>query len=147
MSNNFYFTFGTCGKQPFRGGWVKVTAKTERDAADIFNKLFPPINPPFVNCASIYREEKFKETEMYKHNSNLGAGCHLEIRKGLTTKFYLYAAGDPSVGIQSTQTEMDLKLDVDHICREELRQSLVVFFSEIYDEPVSIEFEDEKRGD
>lgn len=66
----------------------------------------------------------------------------------LITKFYLYATGDPSVGIQSTYTEMDLKFDIDSGNREELRQQLKEFFTQIYDEPVGIEFEDEaeKRG-
>jgi len=61
----------------------------------------------------------------------------------LVTKFYLYAAGDLSTGIQSTLTEMDLKFDVDCVDREELRKDLTGFFSEIYDEQVKITFEDE----
>lgn len=62
------------------------------------------------------------------------------------TKFYLYAAGDPSTGIQSTVTEMDLKFDVDcNNDREWLRGQLTKFFSDIYPEPVGIEFEDEMQ--
>lgn len=65
----------------------------------------------------------------------------------IVTKFWLCAAGDPSVGIQSTETSMDLMFDVDHTNREELRQQLTEFFTDIYDEPVIIQFDDERQKD
>jgi len=62
------------------------------------------------------------------------------------TKFYLYSPGDPSVGIHSIETEMDLCFDVgEGEEREELRKQLKEFFSDLYDDNVNIEFEDERQ--
>jgi len=62
------------------------------------------------------------------------------------TKFYLYSPGDPSVGIHSIETEMDLCFDVgEGEEREELRKQLKEFFSDLYDDNIGIEFEDERQ--
>lgn len=73
---NFYFTFGTCIKQPFRGGWIIVKADHINDAIKIFNLYFPNnLRPDQINCADVYSEEDFKNTRMYKYG-NFGCRCH-----------------------------------------------------------------------
>lgn len=63
----------------------------------------------------------------------------------MITKFYLYVRGDPSVGIQHLRTEMDLQVDVDDFNREWLRVTLQKCFTEIYNDRVGVEFEDERE--
>lgn len=86
----FYFTFGTSPKFPHSGGWVEVIAETKYEAAEIFNKHYPPrLKDPMVcNCAFIYNQEKFEGTEMFK-DGNLGAKCHAVLEdKGTTIMSY-----------------------------------------------------------
>ena len=59
--NNYYITFGSEG-QPFKGGWIIIEAETIEQACKIFRAMY-----------------QYKETEMYKSNDNLGAGCHCKI--------------------------------------------------------------------
>ena len=75
----FYFTFGSSTTFPYQNGWIIINADDLSSACDYFRKMFPnPRNKDIVNCAFIYSEEEFKETIMYKYNSNLGANCHDE---------------------------------------------------------------------
>ena len=60
----FYFPYGTDG-QPFFGGWTEV------DAPD----RHPDKTEGLLNCSSVYDEEHFKLTEMYRE-SNFGFRCH-----------------------------------------------------------------------
>ena len=71
----YYFTFGIEG-QPFEGGWVIVEAQNIEQAIAVFRAVFPDESEGIVNCADYYSEERFKQTEMYKKNSNCGSGCH-----------------------------------------------------------------------
>lgn len=87
---NFYFTFGKNDvNQPFRGGWIIVKAVSQSDAITIFNAYFPNRkNPQICNCAIIYNEEEFRQTNMYK-NGNFGCRCHGIIRfKALKNEAY-----------------------------------------------------------
>ena len=65
--NNYYITFGSEG-QPFKGGWIIFEAETIEQACKIFRAMY-----------QYKAEETFKQTEMYKSNDNLGAGCHCKI--------------------------------------------------------------------
>ncbi|MBQ3071778.1 MAG: hypothetical protein IJD20_00605 [Oscillospiraceae bacterium] len=61
----FYFTFGSCGvDQPYCGGWTVVEADTLKRAVAAFNAFHP--TPELVRCASIYTEEEFQKTDMFK---------------------------------------------------------------------------------
>lgn len=69
----YYVTFGSDGY--FNGGWVEVDADTYSEAYELFDKAYS------TNAyCSIYSEEQFKGTNMYK-NGNLGARCHEKISK------------------------------------------------------------------
>lgn len=72
--NKFYFTFGTDPQFPFYKGWVEVYAKTERDAVELFKSHFPPRHENVVNCAFIYSQKFFEETDMFKKKS--WGSCH-----------------------------------------------------------------------
>ncbi len=69
-----YFTFGTSG-QPFRDGWVEIEAPSRKLAVAIFKELYPNPDNDFINCADIYTEKQFKNTEMYS-KGNFGSFCH-----------------------------------------------------------------------
>lgn len=71
---NFYFTYGTEG-QPFFGGWTEVDAPNRRSACSAFRAYHPDKTEGLVNCSSIYDEEHFKQTEMYR-SGNFGYRCH-----------------------------------------------------------------------
>lgn len=74
--SKFYFTYGTSEYMDFQGGWTEVIAKDENSAVNIFKAYHPNPNDEFlINCASVYTEEQFKRTNMYKINDNLGAAC------------------------------------------------------------------------
>lgn len=66
---NYYFTYGTDG-HPFVGGWTKIEAPNRQIAIDIFNSIHPK-KSEFVNCSSIYDEEEFHKTSMWR-NGNYG---------------------------------------------------------------------------
>ena len=70
----FYFTYGTDG-QPFFGGWTEVEAPDAHAACAAFRAYHPDKTEGLVNCSSIYDEEKFKLTGMYRE-SNFGFRCH-----------------------------------------------------------------------
>lgn len=63
--NKFYYTYGTEG-QPFVGGWSTVIAPDLTTANILFRMAHPDKEQGFLNCASVYDEAHFKETEMYK---------------------------------------------------------------------------------
>ena len=69
----FYFTYGT-GGQPFTGGWTEVEAPTRAAACMAFRAYHPDRIEGIVNCASIYSEEQFRQTEMYRIG-NFGCRC------------------------------------------------------------------------
>ena len=69
----FYFTYGTKG-HPFYGGWSEVYAP-DIDAAIRLHKTYHSKENGFLNCAEVYNEEEFKETEMYQ-NGNYGRYSH-----------------------------------------------------------------------
>ena len=73
-----YFTFGT-GGQPYVGGWVEVEAETIEQAVKLYRAVYPDKHEGIINCSSIYNEEEFKSTEMYKNGENFGSGCHESI--------------------------------------------------------------------
>lgn len=73
----FYYTYGTNEHHPFNGGWTEINADS-RDIADKIFGIFHPNSPGkenYLNCAFIYDEKTFRNTEMGKRNCNLGAGC------------------------------------------------------------------------
>ena len=70
--NRYYFTFGSSESMPFQGGWVIVTADTEREAVNKFNVAYGLSEDGFVNCCSWYTEKEFERTSMGKNDSNLG---------------------------------------------------------------------------
>jgi hypothetical protein len=74
MAKKFYFTFGTSEKFPFQRGWVEVYAETKRQAAEIFNRHYPPRHGDTVNCAFIYDQAYFENTEMFLDAT--WGGCH-----------------------------------------------------------------------
>lgn len=75
----FYFTFGDSKSQPFKGGWVVVVAPDYKAAVKIFNIYYPnPDDKGTINCASIYSEEEFIRSEMFK-TGNRGYYCHTMI--------------------------------------------------------------------
>lgn len=73
--NTYYFTFGTDGTQPYRGGWVKVYAFDRLQACEAFRREYPDKIKGLLNCAGIYCEDYFEDTVMFK-NGNFGAYCH-----------------------------------------------------------------------
>lgn len=61
----YYFTYGTHG-QPFSGGWTVVRAQNYEEAIDKFSQVHPLTNDGFIDCAFVYDEEAFNETQMPK---------------------------------------------------------------------------------
>lgn len=72
----YYFTFGSDKDFPYYGGWIIIEAANEIMARDLFQAIFPNKNHDILNCAWVYTEERFKQTDMYKKNDNLGSACH-----------------------------------------------------------------------
>ena len=70
----FYFTYGT-GGQPFVGGWTEVEAPNYGAAIVAFRAYHPDKTKGIVNCASVYDEERFRMTEMYR-TGNFNRRCH-----------------------------------------------------------------------
>lgn len=73
----FYFTYGTEG-QPFYGGWTEIEAPDMRSACGLFRAVHPDREDGFLNCSSVYEEDDFKKSVMYKYG-NFGARCHERI--------------------------------------------------------------------
>lgn len=61
----FYFTYGVEG-QPFYGGWTEITAPDEETARNLFRVFHPNNADGFMNCCSVYDEERFHRTSMYQ---------------------------------------------------------------------------------
>lgn len=57
------------------GGWTEVEAPDSHAACAAFRAYHPDKTEGLVNCSSIYDEEKFKLTGMYRE-SNFGFRCH-----------------------------------------------------------------------
>lgn len=76
----FYFTYGLDPAFPFTDGWTEVEAPDMHCAATMFRSIHPdrPDDQGVLNCASVYTEDFFKATKMYKE-SNFGARCHERI--------------------------------------------------------------------
>lgn len=70
----FYFTYGTDG-QPFFGGWTEVDAPSRPAACAAFRAYHPDKTEGLLNCSSVYDEERFKQTEMYR-SGNFDRRCH-----------------------------------------------------------------------
>ena len=70
----YFFTYGLAG-MPFRGGWTRVLAPSEKAAIELFRMVYPDKNPGTVNCAFIYEGNDFKSNNMYK-KGNFGAFEH-----------------------------------------------------------------------
>ena len=71
---NFYFTYGTEG-QPFYGGWTKIEAPNAKIACSIFRAIHPDKVEGLLNCCSMYTEEDFHKTSMWRHG-NFGIHEH-----------------------------------------------------------------------
>lgn len=76
----FYFTYGTDKRYPFQGGWTEVEAGDANEACRIFRSFHPDRTKGIVNCASIYSEEQFQQTEMYR-SGNFDRYCHEVLKK------------------------------------------------------------------
>lgn len=71
----FIFTYGTDG-HPFYGGWTEIIAPDVDVACAVF-RIFHPDRAGWegiLNCASVYTEDRFKQTEMYA-SGNYGKFC------------------------------------------------------------------------
>ncbi len=64
----FIFTYGMDQGYPFRGGWTVVDAPDSKKAVAAFRAFHPDRDGHngVVNCAKIYTEDEFMQTEMYK---------------------------------------------------------------------------------
>lgn len=69
-----YFTYGSDG-QPFVGGWTEVEAPDVHTACAAFRAYHPDKTEGLLNCSSIYNQNDFERTEMYR-NGNFGSRCH-----------------------------------------------------------------------
>lgn len=78
MAKTFYFTYG-CEGHPFSGGWTEIEAEDMETACGAFRAYHPDKVPHLLNCCSVYAEEDFKETCMYKKGVNLGKPCQERI--------------------------------------------------------------------
>lgn len=76
--SNYYFTFGTDERYPYRGGWVQIEAESLNQAAEIFRFKFPGRVPEILNCADYYTEAQFERTGMAK-DGNFKARCHMRL--------------------------------------------------------------------
>ena len=83
--NKYYFTYGSSG-QPFVGGWTTVIAPTRRMACILFRYYHPDKTEGVLNCASVYDEDTFEMSEMYR-DGNFGERCHeiIQLRHELLT--------------------------------------------------------------
>lgn len=78
--SKFYFTYGTDKRYPFQGGWTEVEAGDVNEACRIFRSFHPDRTKDIVNCADIYDEKFFKQTEMYR-SGNFDRYCHEKLTK------------------------------------------------------------------
>ena len=70
----FYFTYGTDG-YPYVGGWTEVDAPDGHAACAAFRAYHPDKIEGLLNCASVYNEDDFQQTEMCQ-DGNFGSQCH-----------------------------------------------------------------------
>ena len=96
----FYFTYGTEG-QPFFGGWTEVEAPDGHAACAAFRACHPDKTEGLLSCSSVYDEEHFKQTEMYKC-SNFGYYCQETIT--LRREVVYGLGGDPERLLRETIT-------------------------------------------
>lgn len=89
MNENFYFTYGLSEKQPFKGGWTKISAPNKHLACEIFRAYHPDRTPGILNCADVYDESQFQKTTMFQNGENIGAGCRetIEVMRTSAVKF------------------------------------------------------------
>lgn len=66
---NFYFTYGTSENYPYSNGWTKIEAPSRKVAVEIFREIHPDRTEGVVNCCSIYEEEEFKKTVMWREGN------------------------------------------------------------------------------
>lgn len=78
---NFYFTYGTDERYPYRGGWTTVTAPDYKKAVEVFRTIHPNIRKGIINCADIYSELEFRKVF---DGDNYGAAEHEHL-------YYAYA--------------------------------------------------------
>ncbi len=78
--SNYYFTFGTDERYPYRGGWVQIEAESLNQACQIFRDHYPDKVQGILNCADFYTEAQFERTGMAQ-DGNLGSYCHEVIRR------------------------------------------------------------------
>lgn len=75
----YYFTYGSGDPgMPFQGGWTEVEAQDGPTAIRLFNIVHPPRDGQFTNCCSVYPQDRFEKSDMFKLG-NLGARCHERI--------------------------------------------------------------------
>ena len=76
----FYFTYGSDERFPFRYGWTLVEAPDIHTAHAAFRLFHPDRTPEShkLNCADVYSEKAFKDTEMYL-KGNYDERCHERI--------------------------------------------------------------------
>lgn len=78
----FYFTYGSAHWPG--GGWTEVFAEDRYHAEELFCKKHPRNEYGQIVCCSVYEEEDFKKTRMFKEG-NFGKRCveviNLEVRK------------------------------------------------------------------
>lgn len=70
----FFFTYGT-GGQPFTGGWTEAESPDRRSACAAFRAFHPDKIEGLLNCSSVYAEDVFQRTSMYK-SGNFDCRCH-----------------------------------------------------------------------
>ena len=78
--SNYYFTFGTDGRYPSRGGWVQIETESMNQAMEVFQQRFPGLTPEMLNCADYYTQAQFERTDMAR-NGNFHAGCHMKLNQ------------------------------------------------------------------
>lgn len=73
----FYFTYGDNPGFPYQDGWTEVIAEDRKWAVLAFEK-FHAKRPgsTAVNCALIYSEYEWQNTQMAAFGENFGHGCH-----------------------------------------------------------------------
>lgn len=57
------------------GGWTEVEAPDAHAACAAFRAYHPDRTEGLLNCSSVYDEERFKQTEMYR-SGNFNRRCH-----------------------------------------------------------------------
>lgn len=65
-NQRFYFTYGSWESYPYHHGWTEVSAPTRKIAIMLFRAYHPhPEGDNYINCANIYTEKEFINTEIY----------------------------------------------------------------------------------